>query len=455
MASHPCACARGLLVGSALFAVGCSATPPRGGRGLNSGPQGNRRPEAPAGLSTSGSVLVLDLRAAGVPESVLPAIGERIATLISERPGFSAVTRADIVHLLEHESDRMLMGCDQDAACLARISELARSKTVVTGSVGKIGAQIVVNLSLLDGRRAATLSKVTATAPRLNAVSKALPGLVADLFGWSKKSQARSRFRLRRKRKTTSFAVLRIEASGVTREVADSLTEVLSSAIKQVPGTTVISRGDVEAMLRVEGDKAQLGCLDDMSCVAEIGGALGVDKLVIGNAGKLAETYIVSLRMIDARRVRVDNRVTESLRGPEDQLIRAVRFAARRLLGVTSQGTGSLAVSADQQQAEVVVDGKLEGTLPMPPIRGLTAGRHSVRLAKGGYLDWESDFFVDPGEATPVWASLVETPEPWYRKWWVWTVVGAALTAGGLAGYYVYAVSSPPPTDGGNFELPR
>lgn len=425
---------------------GCSTPSPH----VEAGP-----PAAPAsaGVVPPGSVLVLDLRATGIPESRLAAMTQRIAALIAERPGFSVVTVADIKDVLAHEQQRMAMGCESNAACLARVSELANSETVVTGSVGRVGRQIVINLSLLDGRRARAVSKVSATASRPDEVPAVLAGLVADLFGWSGKGRVGPPFRLARRNKPTSFAVFPLEAAGVDGDVAKNLTEVLSSAIKQVPGTTVVSMSDVVAMLQLAADKAKLGCADDISCVAEIGGALGVDKLVVGNIGKLSETHVVSLRLIDAKRTRVDNRVTESLRGPEDQLIRAMRFAARELLGVQVNGTGSLALSGDQHRAKVIVDGELEGMLPMPPIDDLAAGRHTVRLSKSGFVDWESDFFVDPGEATPVWATLMELPRPWYEKWWVWTIVGATVVAGGLTTYLLLE-GGPPPTDGGNHRLP-
>ena len=73
----------------------------------------------------------------------------------------------------------------------------------------------------------------------------------------------------------------------------------------------------------------------------------------------------------------------------------------------------------------------------MPPIESLPAGMHTVRLSKDGFLDWQSDFFVDPGETTPMWVSLTEAPTPWYKKWWVWTAVGGILAVGGATAVYL------------------
>ena len=59
--------------------------------------------------------------------------------------------------------------------------------------------------------------------------------------------------------------------------------------------------------------------------VAEIGGALGVDCLIVGDVGKVAENFMVSLRMLDVNESLVLSRVTESFRGQEEQLLPAVR----------------------------------------------------------------------------------------------------------------------------------
>ena len=42
--------------------------------------------------------------------------------------------------------------------------------------------------------------------------------------------------------------------------------------------------------------------------------------------GKLAERFIISLRLVDVREARVDSRRTDTFRGQEEQLIRAVRL---------------------------------------------------------------------------------------------------------------------------------
>ena len=130
----------------------------------------------------------------------------------------------------------------------------------------------------------------------------------------------------------------------------------------------------------------------------------------------------------------VDNRFTESFVGAEDQLIGAVRFAARKLLGVEGDGKGQLAVSASEAMAKVLLDDKPAGMLPCPPIADLPPGQHSVRLAKDGFLDWRSDIYIDPGGTTPLWVVLQEEPARWYETWWFWTGVGVVVAGAAITG---------------------
>lgn len=108
--------------------------------------------------------------------------------------------------------------------------------------------------------------------------------------------------------------MLDLKAVGVSEHIARNLTPVLSASIKELGNTSVIGSDDVKAMLQVQVQRDELGCMDDPQCIADIGGALGVDKLVSGDVGKLGSNFVVSLRLIDTQKVVVDNRVTESFR---------------------------------------------------------------------------------------------------------------------------------------------
>jgi hypothetical protein len=377
----------------------------------------------------SRTVLVADLRAMGQPEEVVRQVTTQIAETLSGA-GVTVSTTADVKDRMTLEAARQMMGCGEDSRCMAEASAAMRSDLLLSGSVGAIGNNLLLNLTLLDVRASRPVGRVSETFAGMDELPAVLPGALAALFGWEMEQTA-PRFKLPEGKKV-SFAVFDLAPSGVPKEVADNLAQILSVEIKRIEGASVISRDDMTAMLRLEQDKAFLGCSDDTSCIAEIGGALGVDKLVVGHVGKIKDSYVVSLRLIDPREARVDSRITESFRGDEDQLIRAVRHAGRKLLGVGSGAVGKLAVSSSEEEAEVFLDDQKHGELPMAPIADLRVGRHTLRVSKGGYFDFYSDVYVDPHETSAVWAQMDERPARWYQTWWFWTIVGTVVAGAGV-----------------------
>ena len=126
-------------------------------------------------------------------------------------------------------------------------------------------------------------------------------------------------------------AVLDLRATNVDPSLAKNLVELVSAALQAHPRLSVISRSDVAAMLGFERQKQLLGC-DDDSCAAEIAGALGVDRLVTGAVGKVGDTYLLTLQLLDVKSAHVTGRTSESLTGKVDDLVAAVKRDVPELL---------------------------------------------------------------------------------------------------------------------------
>lgn len=364
----------------------------------------------------------------GVDESVGVTVVASMAAFLGGRDDHRVVTTEELKGILDHEKTKSMMGCEEDTACIAEVSAAANTDLVIATTVGKVGKSFVVSLTLVDPKKAAPLGRESATVPKLDGLDEAVKGAVATLLGIE--GAAKKVAFVLPKGKKLSFAVLDLRPTGVDEKVAANLTQLLSAAIKRVEGASVISRDDLVAILSLDKLNQMIGEECDTSCVAELGGALGVDKLISGSVGTLGESYFISLRMIDPTKVVTDNRVTESFKGQEDQLIRAINHTARSLLGLEADRGGSLVVTASQEAAEVFVDNERVGELPLPPIPDLTSGRHSIRLVRDGFYDWQEDAYVEPGDTTALWAELEARPERWYEKWWVWTAVGGAVAVG-------------------------
>src|SRR5438132_10394227 len=77
------------------------------------------------------------------------------------------------------------------------------------------------------------------------------------------------------------------------RELARALGDVSAAEAVRVGGFTVLSQGDVAAQLEVERKKQLLGCSEDESCLVEIAGAFGADRLLAGTVTLLDQTYLI------------------------------------------------------------------------------------------------------------------------------------------------------------------
>lgn len=298
-----------------------------------------------------------------------------------------------------------------------------------------LAAQTVFNLSLVSDAgtvvRAAN-RQVDESGDLLALLPAALNELLAD----ETPTAGAAKYR-RPDAEQLSLAVFDLRALGVPVDLAKSLTQILAAELRQVDHTQVISRTDIVAMLELEAQKRRLDCADDLQCLAEIGGALGVQKLVVGDVGRLGERSLVALRLIDVRGAVVDQRITEAFLGADDLFSSAVRLAGRRLLGVEAGDPGRLTIAGSEPGADVYLDEQLVGTLPLPPVEELAAGRHTLRVQREGFLDWRSDVYIEPGTGNAAWAALSERPAPWYRRWWVWAIAGgvvAGITIGLVVG---------------------
>ncbi len=146
-------------------------------------------------------------------------------------------------------------------------------------------------------------------------------------------------------------AVLNLATPGLEAEagraLAANLVTIIASEVAGL-GYEVISSADISAMLSFENQKDLVGCEDDISCLAEIGGALGSDLLVAGSLGRLGTDFNLSLTLIDITRAKVLNRF-QGMAGSEAVLAGTVHRGVQELFGSgqTRGGLGTLLVKTE------------------------------------------------------------------------------------------------------------
>ena len=119
-----------------------------------------------------------------------------------------------------------------------------------------------------------------------------------------------------------SVAVMEFTSKGgVTQDQMDALSDMLAKEIEGLGDFRVIGKSDISSMLSLEEQKQRLNACDDQACLAEIGGALGVRWVVVGNVSLFGETYLLNMKLIDVEQARVAGRVSKSITGGESNLI--------------------------------------------------------------------------------------------------------------------------------------
>lgn len=137
-------------------------------------------------------------------------------------------------------------------------------------------------------------------------------------------------------------AVFDLEATGVEPTLAQATSLILPTEVRsRLPGAQVISSSEIQTMLGLEKQRAMMGCTD-ANCLAEIGGALGVDELVSGRLGKVGRTYVLEIRRTDVRKARVVGSAARTVRGDEDALLEAIQGTLDELYPGSRPGTAAV-----------------------------------------------------------------------------------------------------------------
>ncbi|MFC1609655.1 hypothetical protein ACFL6C_01730 [Myxococcota bacterium] len=128
-----------------------------------------------------------------------------------------------------------------------------------------------------------------------------------------------------------SVAVLEFKTEGLDPTITRNLNELFTSEAGKIPGYKVIGQSEIKDMVGFETQKQMLGCTDE-SCFSEIGGALGVSFIVSGSVGKVGETFVINVRLIDIMKTQTKNRVGETIAGRVELLTDMIRIVAWKLM---------------------------------------------------------------------------------------------------------------------------
>ncbi|HPY14373.1 MAG TPA: hypothetical protein PLW37_14055, partial [bacterium] len=382
---------------------------------------------------------------------VARTVEEAIVLNIGSRAGYSVVTSAEMESAIKFTEKSMVMGCESSTECLVEIQKKLDCDTLISGKVAKLGDEFILSLNTVNVNDGSVGLRTTAQAKDIAELKTKLPLALDEIMGIA---EIKPMFQLK-PGEELKLAVMPLAARGVETATADALTAILSSELNSIQGVSVIGQDDIKAMLaKVEMD-ATMQCSDSLECIVEIGASLGLSKLITGSVGKVKDTWVIGVQLIDTRKGEVDNRVLESFDGEQDELRNAIKLAAYQIAGVDySTKKGGIDLSFNVKEATIQF-GSEKGEIKQSQYKlaEILPGRYSLKVIADpkDYVPFQTDIYIAPGANNVKNLTILKTPTPWYKTWWFWTVTGVVVLGAAAATTTVLMLES---KDDGFVETP-
>lgn len=228
----------------------------------------------------------------------------------------------------------------------------------------------------------------------------------------------------------TKIAVMELKAErGIDKGLMKLLNELLLTEFGKTGQFDVIGGSDIESMLQHQQQTQMLTC-SDVGCLAELGGALGVEKLVYANIGKIGSFYLVNVKIINVRTARVEGRVSYKVEGIEDRLIKAITGSVNELMK-GKPGDSVSSVTSDIAAKQVTAKVESASARDQYILWGHISLWSGVGLAAfGGVAAGVSSSAADDYQGGDLGAE--ETSKTWARIMYAGFGIGAALVTTGL-----------------------
>jgi len=244
-----------------------------------------------------------------------------------------------------------------------------------------------------------------------------------------------------------TYALFRLDALGIAPEIVEQLERILRVEVERALGQSLPSRAAVDQVAAQNPKLA--GCTANPACLTPLARALKASRVIAGNVGGLADSYLVNLKLAyeGGRELR---RVSATLRGSPEELIDEIRVAAYRLVA-PERLVGAIAVLSDVPGAQVSLDGQPVGQTPLPgALDKLSVGVHTLDVARDGFTPFTEQVPVRFEKTTQVVVHQSATTVaarralarsakgPLYARWYFWTgVLAASVVTGVIIGFAV------------------
>jgi curli biogenesis system outer membrane secretion channel CsgG len=134
-------------------------------------------------------------------------------------------------------------------------------------------------------------------------------------------------------KKKETAAVLDFKAGeGLNKNEANTLTNKFRSALAKTKVYDVLERTEMENVLK-EQDMSLTDLCDNAECAVQVGKLLVAKKMVVGEIGKIGQTYSVTVRIIDVSTSKVDVSENQTYKGAVEGLLEVFDVLAQKITG--------------------------------------------------------------------------------------------------------------------------
>jgi hypothetical protein len=235
-------------------------------------------------------------------------------------------------------------------------------------------------------------------------------------------------------------AVLEYRAGSAELEAIDEKLVVILGSLTSL---AIMDAQEARTLYGSHLDADVVTCAGEPACVADIGGKLGVDEVLLVGVSEFGDV-ILTLQRIDVRKRTVVTRIAEALAQGESPESKSIRRYLKRVMPKSDfLRFGTIRIDSNVAGAKVTIDDMPRGTTPLMPIRVPAPATYRIAIRKSGYLPFRATVAVPPDAEVKVRPVLARTvKDAWYKRWWVAAAVGT-VAAGAAAAILIYGRDDP------------
>ena len=189
------------------------------------------------------------------------------------------------------------------------------------------------------------------------------------------------------------IGIFSLETANLNQELSTSGIDILATALSDLGIANVVTTHELNAMIQAQKIQDAMGC-DDILCLAEIGAAAGIEKLISGSLALSSGTLIVNLQLVNIKYANVENRVTLNWSGSMSHFANVLGCAIELLvLTREERSPGLLHVASTPSGAQWDVNGEPKQFESNTDVQ-IPVGVHALRVREDGYKTFKQQVVV-------------------------------------------------------------